>query len=89
VKYDEFLRSLEERAGISDRTEAERTAVAVLEVLADRLTGDEAHDLISQLPYQLKKRVRPTLAAMRMTPEEFVERVADRRGLRLNLTRSS
>jgi hypothetical protein len=35
-----------ERAGISDRAEAERTAVDVLQELCDRLTGEEAQGSI-------------------------------------------
>jgi uncharacterized protein (DUF2267 family) len=49
---------------------------AVLEALCDRLTGDEADDLLAQLPAQLKTSVTVTRAAMPMTRDEFVDRIA-------------
>jgi uncharacterized protein (DUF2267 family) len=76
VKYDEFLKSVEQRAGLADRGEAERTSLAVLQNLCDRLTGDEADDLLAQLPYQLKTAVIVSPAAQSVSADEFVERVA-------------
>jgi len=76
MKYDDFLKAVEERTGIVDRGEAERTAVMVLETLCDRLTGDEAHDLLAQLPAELKKSVTVTRAPMSITRDQFVERIA-------------
>jgi uncharacterized protein (DUF2267 family) len=76
MKYDDFLKAVEERTGIVERGEAERTAVTVLEALCDRLTGEEAYDLLAQLPAQLKKSVTITRAAMSMTRDEFVDRIA-------------
>ena len=76
MKYDMFLATIEERAGIVDRDEAERTAVAVLQALADRLTGGEADDLLAQLPEPLKSTIRVTPKAVPMEPEEFVDRIA-------------
>jgi uncharacterized protein (DUF2267 family) len=76
VKYDEFVDRVAERAGLSDRAEAERTAVTVLQELCDRITGDEAWDLLAQLPAQLKQAVIISPAALPMPAEEFVERVA-------------
>jgi uncharacterized protein (DUF2267 family) len=76
MKYDQFLEAVEERAAIADRAEAERTAITVLQALCDRLTGGEAHDLLAQLPAQLKTSVTVTRAAMAMGAEEFVDRIA-------------
>lgn len=77
MKYDEFLQAVEQRTGL-ERGEAEQTAKVVLQVLCDRLTGDEAFDLLAQLPAQLKKAVMITRAPMAMTRDEFVERVASK-----------
>jgi uncharacterized protein (DUF2267 family) len=77
MKHDEFLKRVQQRAGMSDRSEAERTAVAVLQNLCDRLTGDEADDLLAQLPYQLKTAVIVSPSAQQMSADEFVARVAD------------
>lgn len=76
MKYDEFLKTVEQRAGISDRGDAERTSVAVLQNLCDRLTGDEARDLLAQLPYQLKTAAIVSPTAQWISSEEFVDRVA-------------
>jgi uncharacterized protein (DUF2267 family) len=46
-------------------------------VLADRLTGDEAKDLLSQLPEPLKESITVTEPATRLTANEFVEIVAN------------
>ena len=76
MKYDEFVDRVAQRAGISDRAEAERTAVVVLQELCDRITGDEAWDLLAQLPAQLKQAVIISPAALPLPADEFVDRVA-------------
>jgi uncharacterized protein (DUF2267 family) len=76
VSYDEFLSEVARQAGI-ERDEAERTSIEVLQELCDRLTGDEAHDLLAQLPARLKTRVVVSPSAQPITADEFVERVAD------------
>jgi uncharacterized protein (DUF2267 family) len=76
MKYHEFRKAVEERAGIDDPEEAERTAVVVLQALADRLTGGEADDLLAQLPEPLKSTIKVTEAADPMDPDEFVDRIA-------------
>jgi uncharacterized protein (DUF2267 family) len=76
VKYDDFLDRVGERAGLSDRGEVERTAVAVLQELCDRITGDEAWDLLTQLPAELKMAMIVSPSAVPLTAEEFVERTA-------------
>ena len=81
MKYDEFVTRVQERAGLDDRAEAERTSVAILQALCDRLTGDEAHDLLAQLPAQLKTAVIVSPSAQPMSAGEFVDRVADELGI--------
>jgi uncharacterized protein (DUF2267 family) len=76
VKYDEFIDRVAERAGIDDRSEAERTVIVVLQELCDRITGDEAWDLLAQLPAQLKEALIISPAALPLPADEFVERVA-------------
>lgn len=76
MNYDEFLDSVQERARLSDRTEAERTSVAVLQALCDRLTSDETHDLLAQLPYQLKTAVIVSRSPQPISAGEFVDLVA-------------
>jgi uncharacterized protein (DUF2267 family) len=76
VKHDEFVSRVGEQAAISDREEAERTTVVVLQELCDRLTGDEAWDLLAQLPAQLKTALIISPAALPIGADDFVERVA-------------
>jgi len=81
MKYTEILEALQKRAGLDDRYEAERTLDTVLRTLSDRLTGDEADDLLAQLPSQLQETIPVTRAAMPMTPQEFVQRVSRQLGV--------
>jgi uncharacterized protein (DUF2267 family) len=76
VKYDQMVKALDERAGITDRAEAEHTLRVVVQALSDRLIGDEADDLLAQLPEPLKSEITVTPKADPMNPQEFVERVA-------------
>jgi uncharacterized protein (DUF2267 family) len=75
VKYDVFVERVAERAGI-DREEAERTSISVLQELCDRITGDECHDLLAQLPAQLKSAIIVAPPALPLPADEFVQRVA-------------
>jgi uncharacterized protein (DUF2267 family) len=76
VKHDRMVKAVEERAGIADRDEAERTLRAVVQALSDRLLGGEADDLLAQLPEPLRSEISVTAEADPMDPQEFVERVA-------------
>jgi uncharacterized protein (DUF2267 family) len=77
MKYDDFLERVERRADIADRGEAERTVVVVLQELLDRISAKEAHDLLAQLPYQMKRSVAVTVARVPLSRDEFVARVAE------------
>jgi uncharacterized protein (DUF2267 family) len=78
MEYERFLDLVEERAEIEDRDEAARTAQVVLQALSDRLTGDEARDMLAQLPYQLKVAVTVTEAPTGWPPDAFVAWVAEK-----------
>jgi uncharacterized protein (DUF2267 family) len=81
MKYSELIRAVGSRAGVHDRFEAERTTVAVLQALCDRLTGKEANDLLAQLPAMLKELVVVSPSALPLSADEFVERVATELGV--------
>jgi uncharacterized protein (DUF2267 family) len=81
VKYDQMVKTVDERAGLGDRTEAERTLRVVVQALADRLVGGEADDLLAQLPEPLKSEITVTPEADPMNPQEFLQRVAGDLGL--------
>jgi|ERR1700704_1315640 uncharacterized protein (DUF2267 family) len=76
MKYEDFLSHVEERAEIADHDEAERTVGIVLQELLERISAKEGHDLLAQLPYQLKTSVAVTVARLPLSRDEFVARVA-------------
>jgi uncharacterized protein (DUF2267 family) len=76
VRFEDFIRRVDDRAAIGDRFEAERTAVVVLQDLCDQLTGKEANDLLSQLPATFRELIAVSPSALPLTLDEFVERVA-------------
>jgi uncharacterized protein (DUF2267 family) len=76
VRFGDLIRKVGERAGISDRFEAERTVVIVLQALSDRLSGKEANDLLAQLPSLLREEIVVSPAPQPITLDELVERVA-------------
>jgi uncharacterized protein (DUF2267 family) len=82
---EEFLRLVAERAGL-DGEQALRAADAVLETLAERISGGEVEDLSEQLPPELHEPLRrgdalSNGAARPMSLTEFERRVAEREGV--------
>jgi uncharacterized protein (DUF2267 family) len=80
MQYGQFVKEVAERAEL-DREAAATAVEATLVTLAQRLTPEEAQDMIAQLPDELKVRVRPPLAASPMGVGEFIERVAEAEGV--------
>ena len=80
MKYDEFITSVAELAGLA-REEAESLTRASLRVLAQRLTGGEADDLRAQLPGELQEElVASQDEAQSFGADEFARRVAAEAG---------
>jgi uncharacterized protein (DUF2267 family) len=84
MTYDEFIEAVQDELGLSI-DEAEAVVDATLETLAERISGGEVQDLMSELPDEL----RPPLergneesrgAARKMSLREFVHEVAEREG---------
>jgi uncharacterized protein (DUF2267 family) len=80
-----FLDRIATRAGI-DATDAEPVAEAVLETLAERIASGEAYDLTTRLPVRVHTALKRGVAqadatTRRMTPNEFLRRVAERAGV--------
>ena len=53
MKYDEFIKHVQTVAQLNSRQEAELATRATLETIRERIVGDEAKDLASQLPKEL------------------------------------
>jgi uncharacterized protein (DUF2267 family) len=82
LSADEFLRRVGDRAGLDPRG-ARRATDAVLETLAERISGGEVADLISRLPVELHPPLKTGDAeshgaARPMSLDEFVRRIAER-----------
>lgn len=82
MRYDEFVKTVSERGGPTDRAEAQESTRIVLADLGQRLTGDEAHDLAAQLPEELKGPVTEHVNAEPVTDDidDFLRRVAEHVG---------
>ncbi|WP_433428733.1 DUF2267 domain-containing protein [Nonomuraea sp. CA-141351] len=81
---DEFLAKVAKRTGL-DPEGARRATEAVLETLAERIAPGEVDDLISQIHVDLHPPLKRGKAAgpgraVRMSVDEFVQRIAEREG---------
>ncbi|GAA4831691.1 DUF2267 domain-containing protein [Garicola koreensis] len=82
MNYGEFVNTVIERGGPSDREMAAQVTQVVLADLGQRLTGDEAQNLADQLPEELKEPVIEHVAADPVVDDtdDFLRRVADHLG---------
>lgn len=82
MKYDEFIKAVQDRGHMESREEAERATRATLQTLAERLAGGEPQDLASQLPPELAEQMRyeGEETSQRLSLDEFFERVSERDG---------
>jgi len=85
MSSETFVDKVAERAAL-ERRQAERAVSAVLETLAERISGGEVEDLIADLPAELHAALRTGDelshgAARPLSLEEFVVRVAEREGV--------
>jgi uncharacterized protein (DUF2267 family) len=87
LSSEAFLQRVADRAGVTPDA-ARRATDAVLETLAERIAGGEVEDLVARLPLALHEplergRERSGDKAQKMSPDEFVRRVAEREGIDL------
>lgn len=82
MNYGEFVNTVIDRGGPSDRETAQKVTEVVLADLGQRLTGDEAKNLGAQLPAELEKPVTEHVAAEPTLDDadDFLRRVADHLG---------
>lgn len=78
VRYEQFVESVRERAGIESRREAEQTVEAFLGTLGERLPRTERDGLEAQLPNQLKNMFSCDRGTDRYDLEEFYNRAEKR-----------
>lgn len=84
MSYDGFLAQICDAGGYADSGEAEQVLVAVLDVLAARLSPRTAQELAEQLPAvvaeALEYRSEQQEEAEPFGPVEFCRRIAERTG---------
>jgi uncharacterized protein (DUF2267 family) len=80
MKYDEFIKEVQNRGHMESREEAQRATRATLETFAERLAGGEPKDLASQLPPELAEHMRHEgeETSNPFSLDEFFERVNER-----------
>ncbi len=80
MDYSELVGRVEEQAGLETEG-AEQALAATLTTLAERISEEEAEDLASQLPGEVKAQLMGVVAGGEVfTADEFVRRIADREG---------
>ncbi|CAJ64988.1 MULTISPECIES: DUF2267 domain-containing protein [Frankia] len=77
MDYDQFIANLERIAGL-DPDAAVQAARATLETLAERLSKEEARDLVNDLPPELGPMLFTDSPAERFDVDEFLRRVSER-----------
>ncbi len=76
MRYDEFIRNVQDGAGLTSKEPAEAATRATLEVLSGRLTQQEANDLAAQLPEELKGVLSARAPQLeKLSLDEFVAQV--------------
>lgn len=83
MNFDEFIGQVQHRARLSSRAQAERATRAVLETLAQRLSGGEPKNLASQLPWEIGRYLLepPSGEGARFGLRDFYDLVARREGI--------
>ncbi|MBD1904829.1 DUF2267 domain-containing protein [Funiculus sociatus GB2-A5] len=83
MNYNQFVKQVQSVAQLNYSQEAERATRATLEVLREPMVGDEAKDLASQLPVELKDCLhgRECQNGQYFSLKEFYERAGEREGV--------
>ncbi|MEA5593835.1 DUF2267 domain-containing protein [Rivularia sp. UHCC 0363] len=83
MKYDEFIKHVQSVAQIDSREQAQQSIQATLEIIKERIVGDEAKDLAAQLPEEIAQylRGREGENGQHFKLEEFIERVSEKAGV--------
>lgn len=90
MNYAEFIEAVARRAQVSS-DDADTVTRATLETLTDRITAGQASRIAGQLPVELRQHLHKTTSAVdaqiaeSFGEDEFVERVAARAGVDLDM----
>jgi uncharacterized protein (DUF2267 family) len=83
MTHDELLSHVAERAGLPDSQTAERTVLAVLEPLCERLRWPDLQALAEELPAPLAERLLKVSPGQELSLDALYTRVAQRESIRL------
>lgn len=78
MNYDQFIGHVQHRARLGSQGDAVWAIQATLQTLAERLDPGEAKDLASQLPREFKIFFQVPAHSVRMSLDEFFERISER-----------
>ncbi len=80
MKDDEFIKHVESLVPLNSREEAQRATRATLEIIKERIVGNEAKDLAAQLPQELGNCLhgREGENGQAFSMQEFIMRVSER-----------
>jgi uncharacterized protein (DUF2267 family) len=83
VKYDEFIKHVQQEAQLNSREDAERATQATLETIKERIVGNEASQLAAQLPKELGQYLhgREGEDGAYFKFDEFCQRVSEKEGV--------
>lgn len=86
MKYDEFIKQVQTIGKLDSRDKAEQATRATLEAIRERIVGDEAKDLASQLPKELAEYLhgREGENGQHFGIEEFLKMVSQKQGVEVN-----
>ncbi len=87
MDYNQYVKLVKERVLFSADADAVRSIRAVLEVLSERLSADEADNLRALLPKELKPYLSSEGQAVSFGMNEFLARIGAREGVDASIAR--
>lgn len=87
MKYDQFIKHVQEQAQLNSREDAERATRATLETIKERIVGNEASQLAAQLPKELGQYLhgREGEDGAYFKFDEFCQRVSQKEGVEVSI----
>lgn len=82
MQYQDFVAQVRKRAKMDTQDEAVRAIKATFETLAERLFGNEAEHIASQLPQELGDILRQVHKEEKFSVDEFYDRITEREGVK-------
>lgn len=83
MQYNEFIKEIKDKTQL-DKEGAEKAARPTLETLSERLTGNEAEHLSSQLSEEMKSYIHEGDLTGKFSADEFFEKISEKEGVELD-----